>query len=229
MPAVERVLILGGGISGLTLGIALRRAGIEVEILEVRHEIGAQAGIGLSLQGNALAALARVGLVDACIAQGVPANHINIRGPDGTLLAHQPVLRMGGEDLPATLGISRTLLHQILLRAGDEAGITLRSGVTVEHVAMDADGVDLRLTDGSRRRAGLLVGADGIYSKTRALVHPQVKPQPCGQAVWRAAVPRPSGCDTTELHFGGPLGAVGICPRRHPALSVRRRTHSPES
>lgn len=51
-------------------------------------------------------------------------------------------------------------------------------------------------------------------------MHPHIVPQPCGQAVWCAAVPRPSGCDTTELHLGGPLGAVGICPISNDAAYV---------
>ena len=197
MAAVDRVLIVGAGISGLTLGIALRRTGIQVEILELRHEIRAQTGVGLSLQGNALAALARIGLASDCVAQGVAANHINIRSADGALLARQPVLRMGGETLPSTLGISRPVLHEILLRAGEYSGITLRTGVTVEHVASDDSGVDVRLTDGSERRVGLLVGADGIYSRTvlwctrtscRNPVGRRCGARPC--RALRAAIPR---------------------------------------
>jgi 2-polyprenyl-6-methoxyphenol hydroxylase-like FAD-dependent oxidoreductase len=72
--------------------------------------------------------------------------------------------------------------------------------------------VSVALTDGSTAHWDLLIGADGIRSQVRQLLFPQLAPAFCGQAIWRADVPRPTGCFTTELYFGGPYGVVGICP-----------------
>ena len=212
MASIERVLIIGAGISGLTLGIALRRCGIEVELAEIRREVRNQTGVGLSLQGNCIAALARIGVAAACLKEGVCSSHLNIRRPNGELIAQQPILQMGGPEYPATAGISRNALHRILLGAAESAGVHLRPGLTFEAVAADDAGVDVQFTDGSRGRYDLMIGADGIYSKTRALLLPQVRPMHCGQAVWRAGVPRPKDNLANELHFGGPLAVVGICP-----------------
>jgi 2-polyprenyl-6-methoxyphenol hydroxylase-like FAD-dependent oxidoreductase len=206
------ILIVGGGISGLTLGIALRRTGIEVEIAEIKQDLKQQAGVGLSLQGNCIAALARIGVADACLEKGMPSSYINLRRPDGALLASQPVIPMGGPEFPATAGISRNDLHAILLAAASEAGVKLRMGLSFRSFESNRVGVEVEFTDGSRNRYDLMVGADGVYSRTRATLIPRIRPEACGQAVWRAGVPRPVDIVTTELHVGGPFGVVGICP-----------------
>jgi 2-polyprenyl-6-methoxyphenol hydroxylase-like FAD-dependent oxidoreductase len=206
------ILIVGGGISGLTLGIALRRTGIDVEIAEIKHDLRQQAGVGLSLQGNSIAALARIGIAKTCLEKGMPSSYINLRRPDGALLASQSIIPMGGPEFPGTAGISRNDLHAILLAAASEAGVKIRVGLSFKTFDSDQSGVDVEFTDGSRNRYDLMVGADGVYSRTRATLFPQIRPEPCGQAVWRAGVPRPADIVTTELHVGGPFGVVGICP-----------------
>jgi 2-polyprenyl-6-methoxyphenol hydroxylase-like FAD-dependent oxidoreductase len=212
VPAIRNALIIGAGISGLTAGIALRRAGVAVEIAELRADVAQQPGVGLSLQGNCIAALGRLNLAAACIQAGMATSYINIRHADGVLIAHQPVLQTGGPAYPGTAGISRKDLHQILLQGAVEAGVTIRFGSSFKSADALPGAVSVELTDGSTTRWDLLIGADGIRSKVRQLLFPQVAPAFCGQAIWRADVPRPTGCFTTELHFGGPYGVVGICP-----------------
>jgi 2-polyprenyl-6-methoxyphenol hydroxylase-like FAD-dependent oxidoreductase len=212
MPAIRNALIVGAGISGLTAGIALRRAGINVDIAEIKANVTEQPGVGLSLQGNCIAALGRLSLAAACIRAGMATSYINIRRPDGGLIARQPVLQMGGAAYPGTAGISRRALHQILLSGAQEAGVNLRYGLSFEAAENRPDAVEVVMTDGSTARYDLLLGADGIRSKLRQKLFPEVHPTFCGQVIWRAGVPRPLGCFTTELHFGGPYGVVGLCP-----------------
>jgi len=208
----RRVLVVGGGISGLTLGIALRQRGIDVDLVELRPDLSQQAGVGLSLQGNSVAALARIGVAERCIRSGVAANHIVLHRPDGPVLANQSIILMGGPEFPGTVGISRNALHGILLDAAQTARVNVRMGATVESFTSDSSGVAVRLTGGSEGRYDLMVGADGAYSGIRAKLLPGLKPAPCGQAVWRAGVPRPAETITTELYVGGRFGMVGICP-----------------
>ncbi len=66
---VSRVLIVGAGMCGISLGVALRRAGINSEIVEIRPAL-TEPGTGISLQGPALRALQSVGVLDQCIARG---------------------------------------------------------------------------------------------------------------------------------------------------------------
>jgi 2-polyprenyl-6-methoxyphenol hydroxylase-like FAD-dependent oxidoreductase len=206
------VLIVGGGITGLTLAIALRRNGINTDLVEIRGDISQQAGVGLSLQGNAIAALARVGLDTACVRHGMPSQHINLRKPDGTLIAQHPVVPMGGPAHPSTVGISRQVLHEILLSEAAASGARLQLGRSIESFACAADGVVVRHQDGTQQRYDLLVAADGVHSGCRATLFPDARPAYCGQAVWRAAIPRPAQAQSNELHVGGEHGVVGICP-----------------
>ena len=212
MPAIRNTLIVGAGISGLTAGIALRRAGIAVEIAEMQANVAEQAGVGLSLQGNCIAALGKLDLAAACISAGMATSYINLRRPDGVLIAHQPVLQTGGPAYPGTAGISRKALHQILLQGAADAGCNLRLGTAFKSATSERDNVRVEFSDGSSGAYDLLIGADGIRSKVRASLFPDVQPSFCGQVIWRADVPRPKGNFTTELHFGGPYGVVGICP-----------------
>ena len=74
MPAVHNILIVGGGISGMTLAIALRRAGLRCELVELTHDWTVP-GVGIALQGTALRALRSVGLLDECVRRGFGYSH----------------------------------------------------------------------------------------------------------------------------------------------------------
>jgi len=212
MSNLKHILVLGAGITGLTAAVALRRAGCAVEVIEIRQDVADQGGVGLSLQGNCLAALGKLGLAWACLKAGIPGNYLNARRPDGTLIMRLPLLPMGGPAYPATTGIKRRDLHLILLKAVAESGAVLREGLTVQTFAQDAGGVEVSFSDARRARYDLMIAADGLYSKTRSTLFPDCTPRFDGQAVWRAGIPRPKGNYTTELHLGGTLGLVGLCP-----------------
>lgn len=212
MSDLKQILILGAGITGLTAAVALRRAGCAVEVIEIRQDVADQGGVGLSLQGNCLAALGQLGLAAACLKAGIPGNYLNARRPDGTLIMRQPLLPTGGPAYPATTGIKRRDLHLILLKAVAESGAVLREGLTVQTYEQDASSVKVSFSDGRSARYDLMIAADGLYSKTRSTLFPDCAPRFDGQAVWRAGIPRPKGNYTTELHLGGSLGLVGLCP-----------------
>lgn len=212
MAKIQRVLIVGAGITALTLARALRLGGIEVDVAEIKADVRSQPGVGLSMQGNSIAALGRVGLAAAVLRHSVPGCYLNLRRPDGAHIAYQPVLQTGGPGYPGTAGISRSRLHEILLDGAVDAGARLRFGVTFETIADEGSSVAVQFTDGSSGRYDLVVGADGLYSKVRGLFFPQSKPRYLGQSVWRAGVNRKLGNYTTELHLGGPFGVVGVCP-----------------
>lgn len=210
--APHRVLIVGGGISGLTLAAALGQSGHHVDLVEIKPDLSDNGGVGLTLVGNAMRALDAIGAADACVAAGMPADAMALLRPDGTLIASNPLPRIGGPKWPGATGISRAAFHQILVAAVLDAGVTPSCGMTLDRWKEHPGGVAAWLSSGEIKEYDLIVCADGLYSKLRAKIIPGVVPQYTGQAVWRAAVPRPHDLDRTHIYLGGRHGVVGVCP-----------------
>jgi 2-polyprenyl-6-methoxyphenol hydroxylase-like FAD-dependent oxidoreductase len=204
------VLVLGGGTAGNALTALLRRAGHAVDLVEAKPDWNATAGSGITLQGNALHVLREVGVVDAVLREGCPFDGLGILAQDGSVVAVQPGARIGGADLPATAGVRRPRLQQLLIDVVRASGASVRLGVTA--TALDPDSGDVTFSDGSTGRYDLVVGADGLNSATRRLIGIQDRPVPTGMAIWRAPVPRPTGLEHTQMIYGGPCFIAGLCP-----------------
>jgi len=82
-----RVLVVGGGISGLTAAAALGRCGMQVDLVEIRPKLGDLGGVGLSIMGNATKALATIDAAQACVDAGMPADTFTARTPNGKVVA----------------------------------------------------------------------------------------------------------------------------------------------
>ncbi len=212
MATRRKVLIVGGGISGLTLAAALGQRGHAVDLVEIKPALEDGGGVGLSLVSNALRALDAIGIADQCVAQGVPADSMAMLRPDGNLLFENPLPRIGGPKWPGSTGIARSVFHNLLKDAALQAGITVRCGTTLADWTENDDGVVARLSDGTERCYDAIVGAEGLYSQLRGRLMADVRPIFTGQSVWRAPVPRAHGVDRTHIVVGGKHGVVGLCP-----------------
>jgi 2-polyprenyl-6-methoxyphenol hydroxylase-like FAD-dependent oxidoreductase len=211
MSAVKNVLIVGGGIAGMTLAIALKQAGIACEIVEINPQ-WTVIGVGISLQGPALRALAMVGVLEPCIAKGFGYSHFKACDADGRVTGTVQLPRLNGPDYPATIGVMRQAVHEVLQSAIAAAGVKVRLGLTISALAQRDDGVSVEFTDGTRADYGLVVGADGANSKVRDLVFgSDGKPTYTGQAVWRATVRRPAEVEA-RYSFFGPRNKAGFNP-----------------
>jgi 2-polyprenyl-6-methoxyphenol hydroxylase-like FAD-dependent oxidoreductase len=208
----HRVLVIGGGASGNAVTILLRRAGITVDLIEAKPDWNATTGSGITLQGNALRVLRELGVWERVSASGFPFVTLGITTPDGTVLHVAEDIRTGGDDLPATLGMQRPQLQQILIDAVRASGATVRLGTTAEALDQDADGVSVRFSDGTEGRYDLVIAADGLNSATRAAIGIAERPEPTGMAIWRIAAPRPEGVERTDLAYGGPAHIAGYTP-----------------
>ncbi|MFE0203456.1 FAD-dependent oxidoreductase [Streptomyces sp. NPDC058985] len=218
MSNARKVLVLGGGAAGNAVTVLLRRAGVAVDLVEARDDWNATAGSGITLQGNALRVLRELGVWEQVEASGFGFGSVGITAPDGTVLHAQDDLRTGGDDLPATVGMQRPRLQQILIDAVRDSGASVRLGTTAEILDQDADGVRVRLSDGTEHRYDLVVAADGLGSRTRAAIGITSKPEPTGMAIWRIAAPRPAGVTRTDLAYGGPAYIAGYCPTSESTL-----------
>ena len=200
--AARRILIIGGGFSGMSAAIELRKRGAEVDLVEIDPG-WRNYGAGISLGGPTLRAFRQLGILEAFLREGSATDGVQALLPDGTPLATLPTPRVAGPDVPGSGGIMRPVLARILADATRASGAQVRLGCTFTRIAQDAEGLDVDFTDGQRRRYDLVIGADGLYSKTREALFPGA-PQPrySGQAVWRAVLPRPPEVQGAMMWMG---------------------------
>lgn len=208
---VQRVLIVGGGFSGLAAAIELRKRDIAVEVIELEPDWVTD-GIGISLVGATLRAFGALGILDAVLAEGHASDGIDLFAPDGAWLAQLPTPRIAGPEVPGGGAIMRRRLAKILADKAMSLGAEVRLGITFRAMHQDAQSVEVEFADGRRRRYDLVIGADGIRSKVRDTVLPQTgKPQYCEQGTWRALVARSPDIARTTLWVGGKIKA-GLSP-----------------
>ena len=185
-PMHEDVLIAGGGIGGLTAAIALRQAGLPVQVLERTPEIR-ELGAGITLQANAVLALRRIGLDRAVMAAGRSIGIASIRRWDGTLLSGTDFREIETLLGAPSVAIHRATLQRILLEALGPG--VLRAGSEVVVYEAGPDGVEVRLGDGGRIAGAALIGADGIRSAVRARLLGDGDPLYAGYVSWRGVTP----------------------------------------
>ncbi|MFC3682538.1 FAD-dependent oxidoreductase [Hydrogenophaga luteola] len=209
--SASRILIIGGGFSGMSAAIQLRKQGAEVDLVEIDPGWRSY-GAGISLGGATLRAFRTLGVLDAFLEHGNAADGVQICLPHGPKVAELPTPRIAGPDIPGGGAIMRPVLARILADATRASGVNVRLGCTFTAIEQDAEGVEVSFTDGTRQRYDLVIGADGLYSKVREAVFPQApKPQYSGQAVWRAVLPRPADIETCVMWMG-PRIKPGVNP-----------------
>ncbi|CAH0156970.1 FAD-dependent oxidoreductase [Pseudomonas brassicacearum] len=200
--AINKVLIVGGGIGGLTAAIALHRKGIEAEVIE-RDPNWAVYGVGIIQPSNVLRALSEIGLGQSCVQNGRGFQGWRFCDAQGNQLGDSHVHNVMGADYPPINGIRRPTLHKILTETTLGQGTSVRLGVTLSSWTEDSEGIDATFSDGTTGRYDLIIGADGAYSKLRhELFGDVVKPYFTGQGVWRHNFERPRDLDWGMIFFG---------------------------
>ncbi|RKS73073.1 salicylate hydroxylase [Actinomadura pelletieri DSM 43383] len=182
------VLVVGGGIGGLSCAYALARRGLRVRVLERAREFG-EVGAGLQIAPNCTRILAEYGLLDEARTLGVVPRDMVMRDAlDGRVLT-----RLDLRDLERRYGhpymvIHRTDLQGIFLRACARAGVELLTDRTVVGYENVEGGARVVLDDGRVEDAPLVVAADGLHSVARRqLVGDDVVSS--NYVAYRAAVP----------------------------------------
>jgi 2-polyprenyl-6-methoxyphenol hydroxylase-like FAD-dependent oxidoreductase len=180
----ERVLIVGAGIGGLTATLAIRRAGLEVEVYERAPEIG-EVGAGITVQPNAVAALRSLdaGLARAVIEAGHVPERLRILDPRGHVLSELNLLSAFEEVGAVWVALHRATLQRILYDAAGRG--TVRTAAEANSFEAGLDAVMLRLRDGSSATGAILVGADGARSVIRAQLLKDGAPRYAGYTTWR--------------------------------------------
>jgi 2-polyprenyl-6-methoxyphenol hydroxylase-like FAD-dependent oxidoreductase len=208
---IRRVLVVGGGVGGLTCAAIFARRGVEVVLIERRPAFDIP-GVGLGQPANALRVYDTLGVLDEILATGFSYDSMYLFDPSRRLIVEHKFL-LGDERVPAFCALSRLQLHEILLGAAQRAGVEIRLGVTVSEIHDDKDRVEVLFSTGERDSFDLLAGFDGIRSTTRLhLFGTAFVPRPSGYGAWRVQAPRPDVVRGMEFlqGIGSKTGAMPL-------------------
>jgi 2-polyprenyl-6-methoxyphenol hydroxylase-like FAD-dependent oxidoreductase len=218
------VIIVGGGIAGLTLALSLDQAGIASRVYEAVAD-PAPLGVGINLQPTAVRELTELGLGEALARTGIATCALAYFNKHGQLIRREPRGRAAGYRWPQ-YSIHRGALQALLLRAareriGDER---IRCGLRLTGFEQHVGNVAVRLRDGRTGMevvdtADIVIGADGIHSVVRRELHPdEGEPRFAPQILWRAAVEAEPFLDGATMIIAGhfhqrmivyPIGRAG--------------------
>jgi salicylate hydroxylase len=179
-----RVAVVGGGIGGLTAGLALHRAGLEVDVFEQGNAF-TEVGAGVALGPNALRLLHRLGLEERLNAIAARPHGYEIRRwHDGRVIieTHSSGPLQGMKSLTVHRGHLLKILEESVPRA------SLHPGKRCTDVEPRDGEVVLSFQDGSTATAHAVVGADGIHSAVRARFH-RDRPVFSGTIAYRGLIP----------------------------------------
>lgn len=200
------VVVVGAGIGGLSLALALARRGVRSTVLEQAPAI-AEVGAGVQLSPNVVRTLAHWGIGDAVSALAVEPERVEVRSAASDRLLMTSRLgsfsrqRWGAPYLT----IARSGLQAVLLEAARASGgVEIRLGARVADVAAVAGAVTL--DDGDQIVGEAVVGCDGLRSVVQARLFGAIPPRFTGQTAWRGIA---------RMQDPEPVVRVFTGPRRH--------------
>lgn len=206
-----KVLIVGGGVGGMSAAMAMSRKGMNVDLIDIDPDWKA-IGAGITITGPTLRAFHELGVYDDIKAVAYVGQDIQVCDVNGNRIRRLETPMMPNSPTEGSGGIMRPTLHKILSKHTLDAGVNVRLSLTVDALDQDDDGVDVTFSDGSKGRYDLVVGADGVFSRVRSLIMPDApKPEYTGQSAWRIMAPRPKDIDCRHYFLGGPH-KVGLTP-----------------
>jgi 2-polyprenyl-6-methoxyphenol hydroxylase-like FAD-dependent oxidoreductase len=208
MSNIKKILVVGAGIGGQSAAIGLKKAGFEVDIIELHKEFNVY-GVGIIQQANALRALDAIGVADEAMRRGSPYGKVKLCLPHGVQIGEAGTPPIGR--FPSHNGISRRILHEVLFEEAQKIGLKYRMGVSVETIDNQRDTVNVTFTDGTKDSYDIVIAADGVNSKVRKLVFGEFKSSYVGLSVWRYAFPRPANLDTGYIFFNK-KHKIGVIP-----------------
>ncbi len=188
--SAPRIVIIGAGIGGLTLALALRQRGFEPRIFEQAAQL-TEIGAAIALSANGTRELDRLGCLDALTAVSTEPTELIFRGwASDARIASFPVRdqsayakRFGAP----YFGVHRADLQQILsARLGGE-GLNLDH--KLEALSEERRGITLRFRNGQCVEADIVIGADGVRSAVRSYVAGVASPVYSRTSAFRGIIP----------------------------------------
>jgi 2-polyprenyl-6-methoxyphenol hydroxylase-like FAD-dependent oxidoreductase len=204
-----KITIAGAGIGGLALALMLHKRGIDVEVWEAVQDLK-PLGVGINLLPHAVKELGELGLEDTLAEIGIKTSQLAYYNRHGQQIWIEPRGRAAGYDWPQ-FSIHRGALQVALLRAATErlGPQKVHAGHALVSFEQDEQGVISRMRRRSddtlvETRSSMLVGADGIHSALRRLLHPVGdEPRFSGRMLWRAITESEAFMDGRSMFMAG--------------------------
>ena len=208
-----KVIIIGGGIGGLTTALMLHARGIDCELYEQSEAIR-ELGVGINTLPHAIKELAELGLIEALDAAGIRTYELIYTNRFGQEIWREPRGTDAGYEYPQ-FSIHRGRLQGVIhnavrSRIGESR---IHTGHRLGTFAQDDGGITAYFFDryGSHRataRGDILVGADGIHSTVRETLYPNEGPTRWnGSMLWRGAIEWPQFLTGRSMVIAGGMAA----------------------
>lgn len=222
-----RVLVIGGGVGGMTFALRAAQHGAHIEIVEADPQWRV-AGAGITITGPTFRAIKRLGLLEEVVAKGfyIDTGAI-ICAPDGSPVGEVP-MRSLEPGLPTNGGILRPRLHDIMASQVKAQGVRVTLGQTVKALEDQGERVSATISDGRTEDFDLVVVADGAFSPTRSIVFPEAPvPSYTGQYCWRILARRPSEIRRPHFYMDGKV-TCGVMPVNDEQMYLWLLENAPE-
>ncbi|MDB5313302.1 MAG: Zeaxanthin epoxidase [Gemmataceae bacterium] len=199
---MPRAVVIGGGIGGLAVGLALKQTGWDVSVFE-RAPALCEVGAGLTLWTNAVKVLRKLGTGEAVAARSHPIRQSELRSWRGKLLTQTDLGLLGDRLGAPSVGIHRADLQSLLAEALGRDHLQLAAECV--GFSQDATGATARFADGRQERGDVLVAADGIKSAVRKQLLGDEPLRYAGYTAWRGV----GLIDRPEVPLGVTVLAMG--------------------
>jgi len=195
--------VIGGGIGGLSVALALRQRGAQVTVLEQAAAL-TEVGAGLQISPNGMAVLRALNVVGEVPEVGQRSHGTIVRD----YRKGRIITRLPGPATGPTYYYHRADLLNLLRRAAESAGIEIRLNARVAEVTKRPGEAELMLDNGTGLRSACVIAADGGRSAVRPILNGQETPRFTHHVAWRATIP-------WSKRDEAPCASLTMGPKRH--------------
>jgi 2-polyprenyl-6-methoxyphenol hydroxylase-like FAD-dependent oxidoreductase len=179
---MKKIIIIGGGIGGLTTAIALKQKNFDVEVYEQAPKI-TEAGAAIWIANNALNVFDRLGLVNDLIKLGREMDSANVVYTDGRTISKIDNTKLQVKYKYKSIAIHRADLQGFLYQNIDKT--IVKTGHVFSYFEEKNEKIIAHFQDGTSAEGDILIGADGIHSKVRTQLFGKIPLRYSGQTCWR--------------------------------------------